>query len=179
MADDRLKAWLRQARADLEAGQGSAGEECHRRYWLQQACEKAIKALGLVLWRGPTSDDGVFRRHFLHKHSPLKQLGAELDNEPALPKSLRLLLREIKAELGRLDGEGLLRKVDGTTPTTDPTEVSYRYPFLDSNGKDVAPVDWTATDWDAYQGNAAGVVAAVDRFLRAVENRRQRARGAT
>ncbi|MEO7033614.1 MAG: hypothetical protein ABI548_07045 [Polyangiaceae bacterium] len=177
MADDRLKAWLRQARADLEAGKSAGEEECHRRYWLQQACEKGIKALGLVLWKGPASDDGVFRGNFLHKHSPLKQLEAELKDNPSLPKSLRFLLRQLEAELEGLDGQGLLRKIDATTPKTDPTEVSYRYPFRDSNGLDVAPVDWTATDWDAYQGNAAGVIAAVDRFLGAVENRRQRARG--
>jgi hypothetical protein len=178
MADDRLRAWLRQARADLEAGRSDGGEECHRRYWLQQACEKGIKALGLILWRGSTSENGVFRGHFLHKHSPLKQLQKDVDNDATLPKSLRLLLRAIESELGQLDGEGLLRKVDATTPTTDPTEVSYRYPFRDSSGQDIAPVDWTPTDWDAYQGNVAGVVASVDRFLRAVENRRQRARRA-
>ena len=179
VADERLKAWLRQARADLEAGRGEGGEECHRRYWLQQACEKGIKALGLVLWNGPATDDGFFRGSFLHKHSPLKQLATELEGDSALPKSLRLLLRQIDVELGRLDGGGLLRRVDGTTPTTDPTEVSYRYPFRDSRGRAVAPQDWSATDWDVYQGNAAGVAAAIERFLRAVENRRQRARGGT
>ena len=52
MADERLKAWLRQARADLEAGKLEAAPECHRRYWLQQACEKGIKALGQILWNG-------------------------------------------------------------------------------------------------------------------------------
>jgi hypothetical protein len=78
--------------------------------------------------------------------------------------------------LGRLDGEGLLRRVDATTPTTDPTATSYRYPFRDDAGRDVAPMDWSVTDWDAYQGNAAGVAAAIERFLRAVENRRKRGR---
>jgi hypothetical protein len=95
---------------------------------------------------------------------------------------LKAWIRQARADLaaGRGEtGEGLLRKVDGTTPTTDPTTVSYRYPFRDAGGKDVAPRDWTAGDWDAYQGNAAGVAAAVDRFLRSVENRRQRARGRT
>jgi hypothetical protein len=176
MEDDLLKAWLRQARADLNAGRGGGGEECHRRYWLQQACEKGIKALGLVLWNGPPESDGVFRDRFLHKHSPLKQLATELENDPSLPRPLRMLLRQIEAELYKLDGEGLLRRVDGTTPTTDPTDVSYRYPFRDSAGRTLAPQDWTTTDWDAYQGNAAGVVAALERFLRAVDNRRQRTR---
>lgn len=35
--------------------------------------------------------------------------------------------------------------------------------------------DWPATEWDAYH-NAAGAAAVVDRFLRSVENRRQRSR---
>jgi hypothetical protein len=179
MADERLKAWLRQARADLDAGRSQGGDECHRRYWLQQASEKGIKALGLAMWNGPTADEGVFRAFFLHKHSPLKQLAAEAGKNPLLPKSLWLLLRQIDAELTGLDGAGLLRQVDGTTPTTDPTDVSYRYPFRDANGLDVAPRDWTTADWDAYQGNAAGVAAAIDRFLRAVDNRRQRTRAAT
>lgn len=61
MADGRLKAWLRQARADLDAGRSQGGDECHRRYWLQQASEKGIKALGLAMWNGPTADEGVFR----------------------------------------------------------------------------------------------------------------------
>ncbi|MCU0694759.1 MAG: hypothetical protein MUF54_25585 [Polyangiaceae bacterium] len=54
MAETReLKAWLRQARADLEACVGDGHDalvECHRRYLLQQACEKGMKALGLVLY---------------------------------------------------------------------------------------------------------------------------------
>ncbi len=176
MADERLKAWIRQARADWEAGRATSGSECHRRYWLQQACEKGIKALGIVLWNGPAADDGRFRHHFLHQHSPLKELADEAAADPKFPKSLHLLVRQLEAELAKIDGEGLLRKVDSTTPRKDPTEVSYRYPFVDTAGQEIAPVDWTATDWDAYQGNFAGVVAAIDRFLRAVEGRRQRGR---
>jgi hypothetical protein len=175
MADERLKAWLRQARADLEAGRANAGLECHRRYWLQQACEKGIKALGIVLWCGPTDDEGRFRRHFLYQHSPLKQLASDVGGDASMPKSLRLLLRQIEVELGRIDGEGLLRRVDATTARTDPSHVSYRYPFVES-GKNVAPLDWNRADWDAYQGNFVGVSAAIERFLRVVENRRLRGR---
>ena len=145
MADERLKAWIRQARADLDAG---------RR-------------------------DGRFRQHFLHRHSPLKQLSQEVAADAGLPKSLRLLLRQLDAELGELDGEWLLRKVDSTTPTTDPTDASYRYPFRGPAGEEVAPVDWSRADWDRYQGNSVGVAAAIDRFLRTVENRRQRGRAMT
>jgi hypothetical protein len=48
-----------------------------------------------------------------------------------------------------------------------------------TNGLDVAPCDWRAADWDAYQGNAIGIAAAIDRFLKAVDNRRLRGRGTT
>jgi hypothetical protein len=176
MADERLRAWIRQARADLDAARLPNGAECHRRYWLQQACEKGIKALGLILWRGAVADEAGFQRFFLHHHSPLKQLRDEIGADPASAKSLRLLLRQLDAELQNLDGEGLLRKVDATTPTTDPADASYRYPFRDSAGQEMAPVDWQTADWDAYQGNFDGVTASIGRFLRSVENRRQRGR---
>jgi len=144
-----------------------------------RACEKGIKALGQILWKGSPADDGRFRQHFLHRHSPLKQLSQEVAADAGLPKSLRLLLRQLDAELGELDGAGLLRKVDSTTPTTDPTDASYRYPFRGPAGEEVAPVDWSSADWDRYQGNSVGVAAAIDRFLRTVENRRQRGRAMT
>jgi hypothetical protein len=178
VAGDRLRAWLRQARADLDAGRADGGSECHRRYWLQQACEKSIKALGMVLWNGPQEHESAFRSLFLHRHSPLSDLEKGLADVPDVPKALRLLLRQLDAEIGKLDGDGLLRKVDSTATSKDPAATSYRYPFRDATGHDVAPQDWGRADWDAYQGNAAGVTAALDRFIRAVENRRQRARGA-
>ena len=176
MANERLRAWIRQARADLGAAQCDAGEECHRRYWLQQACEKCIKALGIILWSDRTSDEGHFRGSFLNKHSPLQQLSKDVASDPALPSSLRMLLRQIDSELSEIDGGALIRQVDATTPTLDPTRTSYRYPFQDE-GKDVAPADWTTSKWDAYQGNVAGVVAAIERFLRAIEKRRLGGRG--
>ena len=94
-----LRAWTRQARADFNAASVvTAGiSECHRRYWLQQACEKAIKTLGLLLWRGHPSNEGDFKRWFLNRHDPLKTLGAQ----PALPKSLKLLLQQIHSEQAR------------------------------------------------------------------------------
>ena len=171
MDGDLLRAWIRQARADLGAGCSLAGEECHRRYWLQQACEKALKAFGLILWHGP-EDDSVLRRRFLLQHSPLSVLAAE----PDLPKPLRALVREIKAELGQMDNGKLLLQLEGTTPTTNATDVSYRYPFVDTDGNARAPADWTATDWNAYQGNAQGLSAALSRFLDRIERRRRLSR---
>src|SRR5258708_32602576 len=83
MADERLRAWLRQARADLSAGQMHGVASCHRRYWLQQACEKGVKALGLILWRGHATEEGQFRHYFLGRHSPLKYLATEVARVPA------------------------------------------------------------------------------------------------
>lgn len=165
---DLLRAWLRQADSDLAAARAEAGgsAECHRRYWLQQACEKGIKALGIILWAERPADDGRFRADFLHRHSPLRNL----KTVPGIPKSLAQLLKAIEADIGRIDGTGVILKVDATTPTTDLTDVSYRYPFFDvREGRIVAPVDYA--DWDAYQGNIEGVTAAIDRFLRVVRNR--------
>lgn len=86
-------------------------------------------------------------------------------------------MRQIEAELTRLDGSGLLLRVDATTPTSNPNDPSYRYPFVDSTGVVVAPADWRESDWDAYQGNYQGVLASVRRFLREVENRVKAERG--
>lgn len=172
MAEERLKAWLRQARADWRAGQAQDISPCHRRYFLQQACEKGIKSLGIILWGQREHDEGLLRHYFLSRHSPLKHLATEVQNDDAVPRSLRFLLRQIETELATLDGSSVLQRVDATTPTMNPADPSYRYPFVDGSGKDVAPVDWTETDWDAYQGNAPGIVAAAGRFLSALENRR-------
>lgn len=99
-----VKAWLRQARADLEAAEQPLGgmKDCHRRYWLQQANEKCIKALGLIAWQGPPADEAAFKIRFLNKHSPLKNL----KEEAGLPKSLWMLARQIETELAKLDGSG-------------------------------------------------------------------------
>jgi hypothetical protein len=176
MADERLRAWLRQARADLAAGRAPNVAACHRRYWLQQACEKGIKALGLILWRGHANEEGMLRNYFLGRHSPLKQLAKEVANDPNVPRSFRFLLRQLETEMRQLDGANVLERVDATTPSMDPMDVSYRYPFQDGAGAHVAPIDWTDSDWDAYQGNGQGLVAAIARFLDAVENRRLAAR---
>lgn len=166
MADAVLvKAYLRQARADLDAV-GQMPSECHRRYFLQQACEKGTKALGLILWRG--ADTASFNRYFLHRHDPLTRLG----EQAGLPHSLRMLLSAVKSEFLGIDNAGLLLRVDGTSPSTNPTDVSYRYPFVDTaTGERVAPVDWRTSDWDAYQGNEVGVIRAVKRLLDTVERR--------
>ena len=176
MADAaQLLAWLRQARADLDAGVTGAETlaECHRRYLLQQACEKGTKALGLVLWDERTADASSFNRFFLHRHDPLTRLREQSD----LPRSLWALLRQVDAELGSIDNAPLLRQVDATSPSSDPSDVSYRYPFVDARtGAVVAPVDLATDDWDAYQGNEMGVSRAIGRLLDRVEGRIRRSR---
>ena len=161
---------LRQASADLRAGgaQNADTAECHRRYWLQQACEKGIKALGTLIWNGPDQDESLFRKLFLHQHSPLANLTLEAGKAP---KSIRLLLRQVQSELSAIDGSGLLMKVDATTPSTALGTVSYRYPFQDpaDTSRLIPPCDYP--DWDAYQGNDVGVSSAVERLLRSVRNR--------
>ena len=169
------RAWVQQARADLDAAlsTGAGARECHRRYWLQQACEKGIKALGLVLWSGDAGDEGQLRAMFLLRHDPLKRL----QGEPELPRSLRLLLRQLEAELAGIDNAGLLLQVDATTATTTFTDPSYRYPFVDGSGALVTPASWTTTEWDAYQGNEMGVRRAIGRLLDVVEDRIRKSRG--
>jgi hypothetical protein len=67
--------------------------------------------------------------------------------------------------------------VDATSPSTDPAEVSYRYPFVDARtGTVVAPVDLDTDAWDAYQGNEMGVSRAIGRLLDRVEGRIRRGR---
>lgn len=132
-----------------------------------------MKALGLVLWDGQTADVTSFKHFFLHRHDPLSRLRAQ----PGLPRPLWMLLRQIDAELGTIDNASLLRKIDATLPSTDPADMSYRYPFMDSHtGSVVAPVDVRTDRWDTYQGNERGVSRAVERLLERVEGRIRRNR---
>lgn len=171
MADERLKVWLRQAKADLDAADVPGVQPCHQRYWLQQGCEKTIKALGLHRWRD-AANDRALNSYFLNKHSPFKNLRDEA-NEPNAPRSLRYLLRELETDLESLDNWALIEKVDGTTPTVSSLNVSYRYPFTDTRtAKLTAPFDWAQSDWDDYQGNLQGVRAALRRFYEYVDKLR-------
>jgi hypothetical protein len=155
--------WLTQAEADLRAARAEHGDvaECHRRYWLQQSYEKAIKAYALIHWKGPANDK-QFRTQFLLKHSPFKSVGAG-----ASPLSLLLhkLMRQLETFVRRLDNAGLLLKIDDTETSSKPDQVSYRYPFFEG-GNLVAPCEYEG--WEGYLSNREGATAAVDRLLRAV-----------
>lgn len=162
---ERVEAWVEQAEADLQAAtaESSSLRECHRRYWLQQSYEKSIKAYALMRWKGTPADEREFTKVFLLQHSPLKAMS---DVSTPLSKATHLLRREVEAFVRSLDNAALLLKIDDTTPRNDPTEVSYRYPFL----RDGSYVPLASFDgWDAYQGNAQGARAAVERLLRAVK----------
>ncbi|WP_437886362.1 hypothetical protein [Sorangium sp. So ce307] len=162
----QVKTWIAQAEADLQASRATAESlgECHRRYWLQQGYEEAIKAYAMMRWTGSTADDAQFARLFLLQHSPLKAVG---EASAPLSKALHLLAREVEAFVRGLDNADLLLKIDATTPRNDPAEVSYRYPFV-VDGDYVAPVSFDG--WDSYQGNLVGAQAAVSRLLAAVKD---------
>jgi hypothetical protein len=162
----QVRSWIEQAEADLAAARtrGDGIAECHRRYWLQQSYEKAIKALALMKWTGGPRDETEFSKQFLLQHSPLKKVGA---TPTPLSKALRLLARELDAHVRRLDNGGILRQIDATTPTIDPAEVSYRYPFR-RDGDFLAPASFE--DWDLYQGNFMAAESAVRRLIGVVKD---------
>lgn len=162
----QVKAWVEQADADLLAARAESSDlrECHRRYWIQQAYEKAIKAYALMHWNGTAQEQSQFERLFLLQHSPLKTVAETMT---PLSKALHVLDRDVRAfVLKNLSGEAsTLLKIDSTTPRNAPEEISYRYPFL-VDGKYTAPIAYE--DWDGYQGNFMAARGAVERLLRAV-----------
>jgi hypothetical protein len=162
----QVRSWIDQAEADLAAAKahGEGISECHRRYWLQQSYEKAIKALALMKWTGGPADDADFARHFLLQHSPLKRVGM---SPTPLSKALRLLARELDAHVRRLDNSAVLLRIDATTPTSNPAEVSYRYPFQ-RDGEFLAPSSFG--EWDLYQGNFQAAESGVRRLIRGVND---------
>ncbi len=159
----QVEQWLIQADADLKASEAHAEGiyESHRRYWLQQAYEKAMKAWGLMKWRFNAADEARFHQVFMRRHSPF----LSIDTTNAPPKSIHLLQREAGVFVRRLAYRDVLMKLDATTPELDETQVSYRYPFLE-DGNHVAPSLYE--HWDAYQGEAGEVGRSVRRFIQEV-----------
>jgi hypothetical protein len=163
-APKQVEQWLRQADADLRAAEAEAEDisENHRRYWLQQSYEKAIKAWGLMKWRHSADDEGQFHHVFLRRHSPFFFI--DNTNVP-LPKSIHLLQREARAFVNGLAYGAALIKIDVTTPEFDQTKVSYRYPFV-IDDEHIAPSDYEG--WDAYQGEWGDARRSVRSFLKEV-----------
>ncbi len=160
----QVEQWLRQAEEDLRAAEADAEgvSENHKRYWLQQSYEKAIKAWGLMKWRHDADDEAQFHHVFLRRHSPF--LYMDNTNAP-LPKTIHLLQREARAFVNGFAYSAVLIKIDATTPEFDETKVSYRYPFLVGE-EHIAPSNYDA--WDAYQGEWGEVRRSVRNFIRDV-----------
>jgi hypothetical protein len=158
----QAKVWLKQAKADLLAALGApAKPECHRRYWLQQAYEKALKSLALIMYSGQPSDP-EFLTHFLN-HSPLEAL----EQANKLSKRMHSLARQVQRFINLRREAARLRKIDATRPSNKDDQVSYRYPFR-VGSELIAPADYD--DWDSYQGEWLGVTSAVSNFIVAVSN---------
>ncbi|MGM0578169.1 MAG: hypothetical protein ACQEXJ_20760 [Myxococcota bacterium] len=169
-----------QARADLRAARctDDAVAECHRRYWLQQAYEKALKAY-LVAQVGKRERHEVLlivRDTILGSHSPLTDFprGVDLDDlkarlEQAYPddwqrglRLVELLRRHAHAFVTNRRGHEALYKLDDTRPSIAARYPSYRYPFFDG-GKSVAPAKWRG--WTGYQGPEEEVAGAVEELI--------------
>jgi hypothetical protein len=100
---------------------------------------------------------------FLLRHSPLRAVADPKSPLSAAMFALRRLVNQFINGLGAHAER--LRKIDGTTPSNDPREISYRYPFI-VDGRDVAPGDYE--EWDKYQGNIADARVAVEELLKQV-----------
>ncbi len=170
---EQVSPWIRQAEADLAAARVESDgiAECHRRYWIQQSYEKAIKALAFTLLGGTDDENKALRQ--LLSHSPLKLLAERIvDPKTPLPKTLdrkrlRLLKRDLDAFVRRLDNAKFLEKVDDLEPTPHDEDPSYRYPFM-AGGEYLPPIDFQ--DWELHLGGIAGAISAVQRLIRAVKD---------
>jgi hypothetical protein len=157
---------LRQAEADLEAARLAALAACHRRYLVQQSCEKAIKALGWATYVPPKGGDGSeINSLFFNRHDPLLRLTTE--EKKKLTKPAHALLRNIETLLRRFQRRTTLEHIDATTPSSDAKRISYRYPFV-SNDEWIAPADYD--HWDDYQGRIDDVIDTADKLIRAVRS---------
>ncbi|HEY1537367.1 MAG TPA: hypothetical protein VGF76_25275 [Polyangiaceae bacterium] len=123
-----------------------------------------MKAWGLMKWPYNAEDEGQFHHVFLRRHSPFLFIDSATGS---LPTSIYLLQREARRFVRGLPYNDVLVKLDATTPESDETKVSYRYPFV-SNGEYIAPCDYE--DWDAYQGERGEVYRAVRRFIKEVRS---------
>jgi hypothetical protein len=178
--------WLQQAKAD-EAASRAKGPlaECHRRYLLQQAYEKAVKAFALACLapkqRAKKQFASALGDCFLHHHTPMTVFATKDDADwadelrSAYGSSGAELVKELKALRNQVatrmkDGADTKtveawERIDGTRPTKAVDAVSYRYPFIDpAHPEGVAPKDWRG--WDSYQGSEDAVREAIADLLK-------------
>jgi hypothetical protein len=175
------KLWFQQARADRDASKAAKISDCHKRYLLQQAYEKAIKALGLACMNEHQAKDkkiaSALGDYFLHHHTPMTVFSSDDDAErlgeiqaayPKFGENVHRQLKTIRMQIVTILRDGtdakvvkIWEKIDATRPTKSIDSVSYRYPFVDpQNQLGIAPCAWTG--WDAYQGPEQDVRDAVD-----------------
>lgn len=170
----QVDPWVQQAKADLRAAKVAANEiaECHRRYWIQQSYEKAIKALALIRFKGSDEEDSALCT--LLSHSPMKFLKKHADDPTsALPKGLTRkkifgLEREVQIFVRSLAQFEFLARIDEEGPSKNPSDVSYRYPFYDQEANYVAPAN--IENWSEYLGGLDAAFAAVEKMIRAVDD---------
>lgn len=179
------RLWFKQARADAKAS--AAGHdlaECHRRYLLQQAYEKAVKALALANLPKRLDADRQFASalgdYLLMHHTPWTVFSGKNDEEwrnelrgayaarwSELLRKLKELRRNVAIQLQRDTDARIVevwKQIDSTRPSRSVDEVSYRYPFVvDEQSDGIAPVDWDG--WSQYQGAEELVRSAIEELL--------------
>jgi hypothetical protein len=180
------KLWLQQARADRDASRATKIGDCHKRYLLQQAYEKAIKALGLACMNEHQAKDkriaSALGDYFLHHHTPMTVFSSDDDAErlrelladyPGFGATVHRQLKTIRTRILTILGDRtdakivkVWEKIDATRPTKSIDSVSYRYPFVDppKSSLGIAPCAWAG--WDAYQGPEQDVRDAIDELIR-------------
>ena len=164
MADTKLAdAFLRQAKADFKVAEFVGMPEFAARYFLQQSVEKALKAFGYAKFAGGVGGDRYIDDFFFRRHDPLQKLGAA--DLRRLSKNANLLRRAIVLFVESLPERTAIEKIDATSASHDPREISYRYPFQ-------VDAVWTTPaeygGWTAYQGGLPQVRTAVRKLLVAV-----------
>jgi len=173
---ESIECWIEQAESDQHAAEASLnchgiGDE-HTRYLFQQSYEKAIKAHAIGLYRLDENTQDYthrlkdFRNNFLHKHSPLTELG---DPKKPLSRHMHALKRQLLTFIRNQSFGPIIIQIDKTTPSTNPEKVSYRYPFLVSD-KYMSPCSYPPSKWRQYQGDINEVREAVRKLLKKVKS---------
>lgn len=165
---DEVRAWLEQARADLLAASVMVDEntESHRRYWLQQAYEKAVKAFGLSLLESPTAAERAeLRKAFLGHHDPVQSI----EKHAPESKLIHALKRRVSTFVQSQRDYTALNRIEDHKARFDHTTMSYRYPFKRAQDATwITPAQFT--DWSELLGSFDKSIEAVGSFVNSVEN---------
>lgn len=178
---DRPSFWIAQATSDLgvfEQLAGVEGSASQRWYLLQQAYEKAIKSIGIIVFSPSIPDSTLcrgFKHFFLATHRPLTAIASL--NLAALQKQFkreashvyRALVsfsNQMDAIVGEVHGAEVLRRLDAVHQSFSAEEKSFRYPFFADppDGSPIAPCEYT--DWGVDVGTEKRVHGAVKNVLK-------------